>query len=282
MYAGTASMSRRVYSASPLAVVTSFWSHRGLIWQMTKRDIIGRYRGSIMGLLWSFFNPILMLIVYTFVFSVVFRARWGSGGEESKTEFALILFAGLIMFNLFSECVNRAPALILSNVNFVKKVVFPLEILPWVTMGAAVFHALMSVIVLLVFYLMAHNFLHWTSVFLPFVIFPLVTLTMGLSWFLASLGVFVRDVGQMVGILTTAMLFLSPIFYPIDVLPESYQMVLRINPLTFVIEQVRIVLIWGQPPSWTGLGVYFLISVVIAWLGLAWFQKTRRGFADVI
>ena len=211
---------RRITLPSPLAVFTTFSQHRDLIWQMTKRDVIGRYRGSIMGLLWSFFNPVLMLAVYTFLFSVVFKARWGDP-TESKVDFAIVLFVGLIVHGLFAECVNRAPSIILSNVNYVKKVVFPLEVLPWITLGSALFQAMVSVLVLLVFVVFTQLQMSWTALLFPLVLLPLVFLIMGLSWFLASMGVFIRDVGQMTGMITTVMLFLSPILYPISSLPES-------------------------------------------------------------
>lgn len=266
---------------NPAYIVQSFWKHRSLIYQLTKREVVGRYRGSVMGLLWSFFNPILMLAVYTFVFSVVFQARWG-GGTGSKTEFAIILFSGLIVYTIFSECLNRAPSLILNNVNFVKKVVFPLEILPWVAMGSTLFHATISVGVLLIFFFIVNAYLNWTVIFLPIVVFPLIILTTGLSWFLASLGVFLRDVGQTVGIITTILMFLSPIFYPITAIPESYRPLLNLNPLSFVMEQAREVVVWGHSPNWLGIGIYFLCSLLIAWIGLSWFQKTRRAFADVL
>jgi len=274
-------MHRPVNAVSPLFVFGSFWNQRSLIWEMTKRDVIGRYRGSAMGILWSFLNPILMLAVYTFVFSVVFRARWG-GEDTSKIEFAIMLFVGLIIHALFAECVNRAPSLILSNVNYVKKVVFPLEILPWVAMGSALFHTLISVLVLLAAFVATRFYLNATVVFLPLLLVPLVLLTMGITWFLASVGVFLRDVGQTTGIVTTIMLFLSPVFFPISALPEEFRVLLHLNPLTFMIEQARDVLVWGRPPDWQGLGLYFLLSLIVAWLGLFWFQKTRRGFADVL
>ena len=272
----------RVGLLSPVAVFSSFWKYRDLIWEMAKREIVGRYRGSVMGILWSFFNPILMLVVYTFVFSVIFKARWGIEDNSSKAEFALILFAGLITFNLLSECVNRAPGLILSNVSYVKRVVFPLEIMPWISMGAALFHACVSVAVLLGFLASVQGFVPWTAFLLPVVWLPLVLLTMGLCWFLAATGVYLRDVGQIVGIITTAMLFMSPIFYPITALPEAYRPWLYLNPLTFIIEQARDVVIWGELPDWRGLVFYFTVSMLVAWLGLVWFQKTRKGFADVL
>lgn len=272
---------RKADSSILMNMFSSLWYHRFLIWQMSKREVIGRYRGSVMGLMWSFFNPVVMLAVYTFVFSVVFKARW-SAESTSKTEFAIVLFAGMIVHSLFAECVNRAPGLILNNVNYVKKVVFPLEILPWVTLGSALFHASVSIMVLLMFYAIIHFSLNWAAIFLPLLLLPLALFTMGISWFLASLGVFVRDVGQMIGIVTTIMLFVSPVFYPVSALPENLRLLLHLNPLTFIIEQVRSVLIWGNVPNWIGLMVYLVCSMVVAWIGFFWFQRTRKGFADVL
>ena len=269
--------------AGLLSLFTSLWLHRQLIGQMVKREIIGRYRGSFLGLAWSLFNPIFMLTVYTFVFAVVFRARWGLGGEEeSKTLFAVVLFVGLIAHSLLAEVLNRAPTLVLSNSNYVKKVVFPLEILPVVALGAALFHACVSLVVLLVAFFVFNGFLHWTLVFTPLVLLPLVVLVLGLAWGLASLGVFLRDVGQTIGIITTVMLFLAPVMYPITAVPAGLRPIIMANPLTFIIEQARAVLIWGQQPNWLGLAVYMVVAMAVAWAGYAWFQKTRKGFADVI
>lgn len=268
---------------SLLSLGKSLLQHRGLIMQMTKREVLGRYRGSFLGLAWSFFNPLFMLIVFTFVFSEIFKARWGGlGGDDSKTQFAVVLFVGLIVLNLFNEVINRAPGLILSNVNYVKKVVFPLEILPVITMGVALFHGLISLGVLLVAFALFNNFLHWTAVFIPMVLLPLVIITMGLAWILASLGVFLRDIGQSIGVITTVLMFLSPVLYPLNAVPERFQPFIMANPLTFIIEQAREVLIWGHLPNWFGLGIYTLAATAIAWAGYAWFQKTRKGFADVI
>lgn len=270
------------HPTSLAALARSVWQHRDLISQMTRREVVGRYRGSIMGIAWSFFNPILMLVVYTFVFSVVFKARWGTGADESQTTFATVLFVGLIVYGLFAEMVNRAPALILSNVNYVKKVIFPLEILPVIALGAALFHALISLGVLLLAILLINGSVVWTAIFFPLIILPLLIATLGVAWFLASLGVFVRDVGQTVGILTTVLMFLSPLFYPVSSLPEKFHIWLMLNPLTFVIEQSRAVMIFGKLPDWTGLGIYFVASLAAAWAGYWWFQKTRKGFADVL
>jgi lipopolysaccharide transport system permease protein len=269
------------FSTSPKEMVSSFWRNRSLIAALVQREVVGRYRGSFMGILWSFFNPVFMLIVYTFVFSVVFKARW-SGGSDSKTEFALILFAGLIVFNFFAECFNRSPTLILSNANYVKKVVFPLEILPWITVGSALFHMVISLTVWLLAYLILFGAPHVTVLLFPLIILPLLLMIMGLTWALASLGVYLRDVAQFIGILTTVLMFLSPIFYPASALPEKYQHLLMLNPLTPAIEYARDILFWGKLPDFTVLGIYLAGSALIAWLGFAWFQKTRKGFADVI
>ncbi|MBW8457607.1 MAG: ABC transporter permease [Thiobacillus sp.] len=264
------------------SLLASLWRNRQLTLQMTKREVVGRYKGSAMGLLWSFLNPVFMLVVYTLVFSGVFKARWGVGEEETKTQFAIVLFVGLIVHSLFAEVLNRAPGLILGNVNYVKKVVFPLDILPVISMGAALFHSLISLLVLLVAFVLFNGYLHWTVIFIPLVLSPLIILTLGLAWMLASLGVFLRDVGQTIGIVMTVMLFSSPVFYPITALPEAFRPWLMANPLTFIIEQARSVLIFGHLPNWTGLLVYSLVAIFIAWLGYAWFQKTRRGFANVL
>jgi lipopolysaccharide transport system permease protein len=263
-------------------MLASFWRNRELIWQMTRREVVGRYKGSVIGLAWSFLNPVFMLVIYTFVFSVVFKARWSVGGEETKTQFAVVLFVGMIVHGLFSEVLNRAPGLILGNVNYVKKVVFPLEILPVISMGAALFHSLVSLLVLLIAFVVFNGFLHWTVIFTPLVLLPLVIFTLGLAWMFVSLGVYIRDIGQTIGIFTAVMLFVSPVFFPVTALPVSMQPWIMGNPLTFIIEQARNVLIWGKPPNWAGLGLYTLAATFVAWAGYVWFQKTRKGFADVL
>ncbi|MFW0758495.1 ABC transporter permease [Pseudomonas sp. H11T01] len=271
----------RNFSASPRELMASFWRNRNLIKSFVQRDVLGRYRGSVMGILWSFLNPLFMLVVYTFVFSVIFKARWGTG-SDSKTEFALILFAGLMVFSLYAECINRAPGLILGNPNYVKKVVFPLEILPWVNLGSALFHGAISLGVWFLAYIIFFGIPHITALYLPLILLPLIFLIMGLSWALASLGVYLRDVAQFVGIVTSTLMFLSPIFYPVTALPERYRGLLYLNPMTPVIEQTRDVLFWGKAPDFSMLGIYLIATAFIAWLGFAWFQKTRKGFADVL
>lgn len=271
----------QVFSTGPTELVASLFRNRALIAALVKREVIGRYRGSMLGILWSFFNPVFMLAVYTFVFSVVFKARWGSGGD-SKTEFALVLFTGMLVFGLFSECVTRAPGLILANVNYVKKVIFPLEILPCVALGSSLFHMLISLGVWLLFYVSLFGLPGPTALLFPVVLFPLILLTLGLTWLLAALGVYLRDVSQLIGILTTALMFLSPIFFPASSLPAEVRPLLDLNPLTPAIEGARDVLIWGHVPDWGLLLDNLLVGALVAWLGFAWFQKTRKGFADVL
>ncbi|OUM07347.1 ABC transporter permease [Pseudomonas syringae] len=268
-------------SAGPVRLVTSLWTNRSLISQMTKREVIGRYRGSVMGLAWSFFNPVLMLAVYTFVFSEIFSARW-VGVDTGKGGFAILLFVGMIVHGLFAECANRAPSLVMSNSNYVKKVVFPLEILPVITLGSALFHSCISLIVLVIAQLLISHTLFWTALLFPLILVPLILGTLGISWFLASLGVYLRDVGHVITVLTTVLLFLSPVLYPVAALPEVYRPWLQMNPLTYIIEESRSVLLFGNLPHWGSLGIAIAIGAVIAAAGFWFFQKTRKGFADVI
>ena len=232
--------------------------------------------------MWSFFNPLLLLVLYTFVFSVVFKARWGGDLTESKSQFAILLFVGMIVHTLFAETLNRAPWLIVNNVNYVKKIVFPLEILPVVALGASLFHLLVSIIVLIFTIFIINGHLQLTIIFLPLIFLPLVILILGISWAIASLGVYLRDVAQPIGMLMTVLMFASPVFYPINALPEFIRPWLMLNPLTFIIEQARAVLIFGNTPDWNGFIIYCLVAIFFAWVGYVWFQKTRKGFANVL
>jgi lipopolysaccharide transport system permease protein len=217
------------------------------------------------------------------VFSEVFKARWGGAGTEGgKTQFAMLLFVGMIVLSLVSEVLNRAPSLILANTNYVKKVVFPLEVLPVMALGAALFHAWVSLAVLLLAQGALYGSVAWTVVLFPLVLLPLAILVTGVAWLLASLGVFLRDVGQTIGIVTMLLMFLSPVFYPVSAVPEHFRPLIEANPLTFIIEQAREVLVWGRAPDWAGLARYTVGAMLVAWLGFAWFQKTRKGFADVL
>jgi lipopolysaccharide transport system permease protein len=270
-----------VYSSSPREILASAWRHRTLIGTLARREVAGRYKGSVLGSLWAFVLPLLMLATYTFVFSVVFQARW-QGQGASKGEFALILFAGLLVFNLFAECLNRASGLILQNQSYVKKVVFPLEILPWVVLLAALFHTAVSYVAWQLFAFLVYGPPPWTVLLLPVQLLPLCMLALGMGWFASALGVYMRDLSQIVGVALSVLMFLSPLFYPLSALPPAYQSLLRINPLAPSIEAVRDVLIWARPPTLAAYGLQFAIGAVIGWAGFAFFQRTRSGFADVV
>jgi len=267
---------------NPLQLLRHLWRHRELIRQFTQRDIEGRYRGSYLGIIWSFINPLILLLIYTFVFGVVFKSRWPQAHSDNLAEFALVLFGGLIPFNLFSECVTRAPSVIIGVPNYVKKVVFPLEILAVSSLGAALFHALITLSVLLTANLLVSGTVQWTLVLLPLAMLPLIFLSLGLGWLFASLGVFLRDIGYIVTLLVQVLFFVTPIFYATEAIPEPFQTVIRYNPLTFIVDTSRAVVLWGQPPDWPSLGLWLLASAVVMQLGYAWFMKTKKGFADVI
>lgn len=257
--------------------------NRHLIGQLAKREVLGRYKGSVLGLLWSFFTPLLLLAVYTFVFSVVFRARWpGFSQAEGHGEFAVILFTGLMVNNLFSECVVRAPTLVINHANFVKKVVFPLQILPLVVLCSALFHFAISLLVLLIAQGWIMGGLQATAVYLPVVLFPLLLTTVGVSWFLAALGVYIRDIAQATSLMVTVLTFMSPIFYPLSALPERLQGWVRLSPITFAVEETRNVVLFGQTPGLMAYGIHLLIGALIAVFGYLFFQKARKGFADVL
>ena len=257
--------------------------HRELIWRLTERMVSGRYRGSLLGWGWSLANPLLMLAVYTFVFSQVFQARWGNvSTAEGTLNFAINLFTGLIVFNLFAECINQSPTLVLENPNYVTKVLFPLDVLSVVSVATALFHALTSLVVLLVFQLIAGEGLSLSLLWLPLTWLPLLLGCLALSWLLAAAGVFLRDVGQVTGVATSVLMFLSAVFYPVSALPERWQPLLELNPLVQVIEQTRRVIVQGMPPS----GLYLLLGIPLTLLGAELahraFCRSRRAFADVL
>ncbi|MBC8160479.1 MAG: ABC transporter permease [Roseiflexaceae bacterium] len=267
---------------NPVAMMRNLWQHRDLIRQFTKRDIEGRYRGSFLGLFWSFINPLIMLLIYTFVFGIIFQARLPEARTGSLGEFAVVIFCGLTAFNIFSECVNRAPTLIIGVPNYVKKVVFPLEILPVSTLGAALFHGSISFIILLIAHLLTNGIFYWTLLLLPIVLLPLICLGLGLGWFLASLGVFFRDISYVTTLVVQTLFFITPIFYILDAVPLSVRGFIQANPLTSVIDDVRRVVLWGQQPNWPFFYIVLAVCVLLMILGYTWFMKTKKAFADVM
>lgn len=260
----------------------ALWRHRELWWKLTEREILGRYRGSLLGMAWSFLNPLAMLAVYTFVFSKIFQTRWDTLESAGPLGFAINLFAGLIVFNLFAECINKAPELILGNPNYVTKIVFPLEVLAAASVATCVFHALISLLILLIFQLTTWHAAPATLLWLPFVWMPLIGMCLALSWLLSALGVFLRDIGQVAGVMVNMLMFLSAIFYPVSALPVKWLPFLRLNPILILVEQTRRVVVAGEAPnSWFLLGG---MAFAIAFCELSYraFQRVRHGFADVL
>src|SRR5262245_5457660 len=268
----------------PVRMTGNLWQHRDLIVRLTAQEVTQRYRGSYLGIVWSFVTPILMLCVYAFVFSIVFQVRWGEGaaGDMRTGQFALTLFAGLIPFGVFSEVVNRAPTIVLSMPNYVKKVVFPLEVLPVVAVASAVVHSLISTLILLVASVAFLGSISPTVILLPLAYVPLILLTLGVGWFLASTGVYVRDIGQVIGVLTQILFFLSPIFYPVSAVPEHLRPILYANPLTMILNDFRRTLLWAAAPEWGAWTALTSAMAAVALFGYAWFMQTKKGFADVM
>lgn len=259
----------------------NFWRNRQLILQFIKRDVSSRYKGSYLGRIWSILTPLFMLAIYTFVFSVVFQAKWNVS-TDNKLDFAFIIFSGIIAFNVFSDVILRAPNLIISNVNLVKKIVFPLEILVVVVMGSSLFLAAINLLILILGQFIFNRVIHWTIVLLPVVMMPLILISLGLGWFLASLGTYYRDISHVIGLVVSALMFMSPIFYPVSNIPEGLRGLYSLNPISHIVEDMRRVLVFGQMPNWEWIFFGSLIGLVMSFLGLKWFNKTRGGFADVL
>ena len=269
------------YRADPLYIPGSIVEHRFVIGQLAKRAILGRYRGTVLGLLWSLVTPLLLLAVYTFVFGTILQVRWvsQSGGNA---EFAAILFSGMLVHGILAECLTQASTLIVANPQYVKKVVFPLEALPWVTVISAFFQGVISTGILLAYLFFVQGGIPWTAVLFPIPLFVLAFVCIAAGWLISATAVYLKDIAQMMGLLSTVLFFMAPILYPKTALPVEFQNLLYLNPLTYIIEQFRAVVLWGELPNWNGLALYGIASVVIAWMSLAWFQKTRKGFADVL
>lgn len=268
---------------NPLAMAASLWRSRELIWQLAKREVAERYRASRLGLLWSALTPLLMLAVYTFAFAIVFKARWGDDPSESRAEFALAMFCGLLLFNLFAEVVNRAPGMVVGRPNYVKRAVFPLETMVVAGLISSLVNMLIGYGVWLVgWILLAGAPPHATALWFPVVLVPVCLATLGVGWFLASLGVFLRDVGHAVQVAVSMLFFLTPIFYSLQRVPQPYRRLLELNPLTHALEDVRRVLMWGQAPDWGWWAFSTAVGLLLAVLGYAFFMKSRRAFADVL
>ena len=258
------------------------WRHRALIRILTWRDISGRYRGSLMGSAWSLLTPLLMLAVFTFVFGVVAPTRWPGAEEQGMGMFALRLLSGMVVHGLLSELLQRAPALVTAQPNYVTKVVFPLEVLGWVALLTGLFHTAMALLVLIMLNGALGTGLSLTLLALPLVLVPYALLLLGIAWILAALGVYLRDLAQVIGPLVMASMFLGPVFYPREAMPAAIQPWLAWNPITVPVEQVRRVLFEAQWPQWDILAQYALVAIGVYLLGLWAFERLKKGFADVL
>lgn len=256
------------------------WAHRGLLRQLVSREVRAKYRATAIGLGWAVLAPLILLAVYALVFGQVFPSKWPQS-SDAPFEFALILFAGLLVFTFFSDCVSRAPSLITSSPSYVTKIIFPLPLLAVVSVASSLVQALIS-LALLGLGLLALGTWHIVWIVAPLVLMPIVMLCLGLSWLLSSLGVYIRDSAPIVHMGTTALLFLSPIFYPLDALPEPLRSWLLLNPLTIPIEALRAVMAFGALPNPLLFATHALVSFLVMVAGFQWFVRTQKGFADVL
>jgi len=269
------------YSASPRALFGTVPEHGSLLWQFARREISGRYRGSLIGFGWAVLNPLLLLAIYMFVFSIVLRLRW-DGPVADRTDFALVIYTGMIVHGFFAECMTRAPSLVLENRNLVKKVVFPLQVLPWAVLVVAAFHFVVGVVLIAAVVLVKSGTLPAAMLALPLIVLPLALAALGFAYAFSALGVYLRDLSQLVGFLAMLLLFLSPVFYPTSAVPEEWRWVMALNPLAAFIELTRGALLFGVLPGLVPLAVMWTVGLATAWIGFFWFQRTRKGFADVL
>ena len=263
-------------------ILRQSWLQRSLFLKLLRRDFAERYRGSYLGVLWSLLLPLLSLLVFTFFFGVIFKMRWAGQSEGSLVGLALVLFIGMALYGFLAECFTRAPGLILGHPNYVKNVIFPLEMLPAVMVASALLLLAATLSIILALQLALGGGLSWTVLLLPLAVLPLVLFVLGVSWFLASLGVYIRDIQPLIGPLVQLMMFLSPVFYPMAALPEAMRPWLQLNPLALVIEQTRGIVLFGEPPAWLPYLLCLAASLLAASLGAYWFVRTRKGFADVL
>ncbi len=269
-------------AVDPTAPLRALWQGRNLLWQFTQRNVALRHKGSHLGLIWSLLNPLLMLGLNVFIFGYIFKSRFGNTPDESRLDFALGLFLGLTLFQLFSETLALAPTLIVSNPNLVKKVVFPLEILPAASVGSSLFHTSISLALVLVGVATLGPGLNWQIFWLPVVFLPLVPLALGIAWFFAALGVFLRDINQLVGVMSVAWMYSSAIVYSPALIPPGVWTVLRFNPLLLAVDLARDVVMWHEPVNFHHLAYLFALGGVVCVGGYSFFRKMSPAFADVL
>lgn len=263
---------------NPWHIVSDIWQHRHLLGHLIKRDVLLRYRGAMFGVLWMFLSPLFMLAIFAFVFGQIFQARWPQ--QTGGLPFWLLLYSGLITFNIFAETVSRAPGAVRNCASFVKKIIFPVQILPLVPLGAALVHGTFNYLILLAA-LAFIGALHWHLLLFPLLLLPAVLLALGLSWFVAAWGVFIKDMTQIMPMFMQVLMFVSPVFYPVEAVPTLLHPLYRFNPLGVVIEANRN-LTSGLPLDWITWAWALFAGLAGALLGHAFFQHAREEFADAL
>ena len=251
-----------------------------LIISLTKRELMARYRGSVLGLLWTLVTPMVMIAIFTIIFAGIFKAKFGT--SSSQWDYALYLFCGLLPWNAFQESVQLSSGTIVARANLVKRVVFPLETLPVSLSLAAVVNQLFGTLVLVVAAAVLRHEIHATIIFLPLILIPQIIATFGAAWLVAALGVFVRDIVQGVALVLMAWMYLTPIIYPESLVPENYRRAINLNPFTPLVRNYRRVILDGLSPDWQGLAYFLAFAMVLFLFGYWWFARSRKNFADVI
>jgi lipopolysaccharide transport system permease protein len=267
---------------SPFAFALDLWRHRELLWQFTRREVELRHRGSHLGLAWSLLNPLLILGLYVFVFGFIFGGHFGVLPHESRVDYALGIFLGLSLFQFLAEIITVTPGLVVANPNFVKKVVFPLEILPAATVGAAVFHLVISLTLVLAGVALFGGGLTAGVCWLPVLVLPLALFALGLAWIIAALGVFLRDLSQLAQFLSMTLLYSSAVFYPVEKIPAALWQLLRFNPLLLTVDLARNAILWNRALNPRHLAYVFVLSLLMCYVGHRLFRRLKPAFADVI
>jgi lipopolysaccharide transport system permease protein len=263
-------------------MIRNLMQHKSLIFRFIHRNVLLRYRGSYLGSCWSLLRPLALLGIYAVVFGQIFESKMGVDPDESAFDFTLALFCGILLFQFFGECAGSAPLLIVTNVNYVKKVVFPLEILPIATVGAALIHMIVGFVPLFIALIWVDGGVPVTAFYFPVIVMPLVFLSMGICWLLSSMGVFVRDLNTVAPLLITILMFGSAIFYSLKSIPQSLLPYFQLNPIASIIDQARNAVLWGVSPSWPEYGVILFGSLFVMIFGYYFFMRTKKGFADVL
>jgi lipopolysaccharide transport system permease protein len=267
---------------NPLTMLRKSGEFKDLLVQLTRREIAGRYRGTYLGILWSVISPLMTLIVYTLVFGVILNLRFGTAVGGGRSDFVINFFAGLIVYNVFASCASRAPLVIINNPNFVKRVVFPLEVIPMAVLGASFVDLAIGLLILFPVHMLVVGKISSTFYLFPLVLIPLCALSLGIGWLTASAGVFLRDMALIMTVLLNLLFFLTPVIYPLSAVPVQFQIIMRLNPLTTIIEDARRTLLLGLTPEWGWWLAVTMVSLVIMQIGYAWFIKSKRIFADVV